>query len=143
MPNLTYTKIFDNILFAGGIMQKFVPPHDLVLFKIIKEFEEKNKVVHTKKGLMDFALKSMKEAEKISGQKYCLYFSGQEYDRFFNERLKEFCDFTSEHIILNKDKYYSKPYLLQERLSSLQGDLREGATSVLNQQMNKDVINEK
>ena len=118
-------------------MQILVPPHNLVFYKIIKDFEEKEINVHTKKDLMDFSLKAIKEAEKISGGRYCLYFSGQEYDMFFNNRLKEFCDFTNDHIILNTEKYYSKQYLLQERMSALQGDLLQGAKTVLQQSENE------
>lgn len=124
-------------------MPTLIPPHNLVFYKIIKDFEEKDKKVHTKRELMDFSYKAMKEAEKISGEKYCIYFSGQEYDAFFNKRLQEFCDFTSDHIILNTEKYYAKPFLLQERLSSLRGNLLEGAKRVLNSNNQKQPDREK
>lgn len=124
-------------------MQTLIPPHNLVLYKIIKDFEEKEKKVHSRKDLMDFSFEAMKEAEKISGEKYCLYFSGAEYDMFFNKRLQEFCDFTNDHIILNAEKYFAKPYLLQERLAALQGDLLEGAKRVLNSEFKKEPDREK
>ncbi len=112
-------------------MSTLIAPHNLAIFKIIKEYEGNEQTVHSQKELLDFSLQSLKEAERISGEKYCLYFSGEAYLNFYTNTLKEFCEITAEHVVLNPIKYAERYHLAQDRLSELSGTLLEAANIAL------------
>lgn len=114
-----------------------IAPHNLVLFKIVEDFKQNDKKVHTQKELWDFSFRAMKLAETVSEEKYCLFMAGEEYLEFYTNRIKEFCDITSQHVILNQDKYYRKQVLLDERLSALNGSLLKGAKLAFEEEQRK------
>ena len=105
-------------------------PHNLVLYKIFKDYENYEKIVHTHKDLYDFSYKVIAEASKLSGEKLCMFIEDETYFEYYMNTLKEFCDVTLNHIVLNVVKYEQKKHLVFERLSALTGSLREGADIV-------------
>lgn len=116
-------------------------PHNLVLYKIFKDYENLEKTVHSHKELMDFSCAAMAEASRISGEKFCLFLDDEEYMEYYLNTLREFCEVTKDHIILNPVKYANKEYLAYERLSALTGALLEGANIVLEKEKNSQSKN--
>ncbi len=112
-------------------MATLIAPHNLVIYKILKDYENLEKTVHSHKELMDFSCAAMAEASKISGEKFCLFLDDEAYMEYYLNTLREFCEVTKDHIILNPVKYANKEYLAYERLSALTGALLEGANIVL------------
>ena len=105
--------------------------HNLVLYKIFRDYENYEKVVHSHKELFDFSYKAIAEASKRSGQKLCMYIEDETYFEYYMNTLKEFCDVTMNHIVLNLTKYEQKQYLVYERMSALTGPLRESADCLI------------
>lgn len=117
-------------------MATLTAPHNLVLYKIFKDYEYSEKTVHSHKELLDFSCAAMAEASKISGEKFCLFLDDEEYMEYYFNTLREFCEITHDHIILNPVKYANKEHLAYERLSALTGALLEGAKSVFEKEKN-------
>lgn len=114
-----------------------VAPHSLAVYKLVREYEKSQKTVHTQRELLDFSLEALKEAQKISGEKYWLLFGSEEYLNLYYKCLSEFCDITCNHVVFNPDKYNANKYLVAERISNLSDSLIKGADIALENMKNK------